>query len=216
MKKVMGLFGLLGLVSTGAWADTASVDVGATVGTLGLGLQAGYIVIPETFALRANLGYLNYSTNKTSSGINYTGSLKLQNLGLLADWHPFGGVFRGTGGVYYNNNQFNINGQLTQGQTYTANNVAYTAGPNDSANATVKFRTFVPYLGIGLGDASLTPGFHFTSDIGIMFQGTPSATVAINNPAAANYSAQAQAKLQSDLNSFRYYPVAQVGMVYRF
>lgn len=198
-----------------------TVDIGVTAGTLGYGPQFGVVLVPNSFDARLNVGYLNRSYNTASNGVDYDGHLKLQNVGLLGDWHPFGGAFRLTGGVFYNNNTFDLTGTLAAGQTYTVNGVSYTAQPGDHATAHVDFNKFAPYIGFGWGDASSNAGFHFTSDIGVMYQGKPSAQINVTTQpayqAAANqYAQSAQSSLQSDLNSFRWYPVIQLGLVYRF
>jgi hypothetical protein len=53
-----------------------------------------------------------------------------------------------------------------------------------------------------------------------MYQGRPDATItatgALSNPSLANDVQAAQSKLQSDLDKFKWYPVLQIGVVYRF
>lgn len=138
------------LVAT-AWgsAQAASVDAGLTAGTLGVGPQVGFVLVPNTYDLRLNLGLLRYNKSTTSDGVLYDGKLKLQNLGLLADWHPFGGMFRLTGGLFYNDNRFDLDAKLQPGTTYTSNGVSYTAQPGDRGYAKVDFNKAAPYLGIG-------------------------------------------------------------------
>ena len=203
-------------------ANAASpVDIGVAAGTLGYGPQVGVVLVPGTFDARLNFGYLSDSYNTTSNGVYYDGHLKLQNLALLGDWHPFAGSFRLTGGLFYNDNKFDLTGTLTAGQTYTVNGASYTAHPGDHAVARVDFNKLAPYLGFGWGDASDSAGLHFTSDIGVMYQGKPSAHIDVTTQpayqsAANQYAQAAQSSLQSDLNSFRWYPVIQLGLVYRF
>lgn len=217
MKKFLLVFAAS--LSFAAGASAAPVDAGLTGGTLGYGPQAGFVVVPGKFDARLNFGYLDYSYNTTSQGVAYNGHLKLNNLGLLGDWHPFGGWFRLTAGAFYNGNKFNLSAQPTGG-TYTFNGVSYTSAQVGSAKASVTFNSFAPYLGLGWGDNSDHAGLHFTSDIGVMYQGKPTATItaagAASNPALASDVRAAQSKLQSDLNSFQWYPVVQVGLVYRF
>ncbi|OIQ92951.1 hypothetical protein GALL_250780 [mine drainage metagenome] len=205
-----------------ATADAASpVDIGVTAGTLGYGPQVGVVLVPRTFDARLNFGDLSYSYNTTSSDVYYDGHLKLQNLGLLGDWHPFAGSFRLTAGLFYNDNKFDLAGTPTAGQTYTVNGASYTAQPGDHATARVDFNKLATYIGFGWGDASDSAGLHFTSDIGVMYQGKPSAHIDVTTQpayqsAANQYAQAAQSSLQSDLNNFRWYPVIQLGLVYRF
>ena len=213
------------LISAGltlsASAHAQAVDAGLSVGTLGIGPQVGFVLAPQTVDARLNFGTLSYSYSTTSNSVDYNGRLKLQNFGLLGDWHPWGGSFRLTGGLFYNDSRFDLTGHLATGQTYTVNGANYTAQPGDQASAHVTFNPVAPYLGFGWGDDSDAAGLHFTSDFGVMYQGTPSAQVSVTTQSAyqalANAYAQAsQQKLQADLGNFQWYPVIQMGLVYRF
>ena len=203
-----------------AFADgLGDPSVGLIAGTLGAGAQIGWTIVPNQYDARLSLGYLNRSYNTTSNGVAYNGDLKLSNVGLLGDWHPWQGSFRLTGGVFYNGNKFDLNAQPTGG-TYTFNGNTYTAAQVGSANASVTFNSVAPYVGFGWGDGGSGAGLHFTSDIGVMYQGSPKASITATNPTgnaqlAADVQAS-QAKLQSDLNRYQWYPVVQVGVVYRF
>jgi len=197
----------------------APLDAGITAGSLGYGPQVGMVIVPNKFDARLNFGYLSYSYNTTSQNVAYSGHLKLNNLGLLGDWHPFAGSFRLTAGAFYNDNKFDLSGQPSAG-SYTFNGNTYTAAQVGSVNANVSFNSIAPYVGFGWGDDSSSAGLHFTSDFGVMYQGRPNATItatgAAANPALARDVHAAQSQLQSDLNSFQWYPVVQVGLVYRF
>ena len=194
-------------------------DVGLTVGTLGVGVQAGMIIVPNKLDVRAGLSGLNYNYNTTSSGVDYSGELKLETVSVLGDWHPFEGGFRVTGGLFQNGNQFALTGNATSGN-FTFNNNTYTAAQAGTVTASVAFPSVAPYIGFGWDDNSATTGFHFSSDVGLMYQGRPSATLtatgaATNAVLAADVQA-AQTTLQNDLNKFEFYPVAQISLNYRF
>ena len=200
-------------------AMAGGVEAGLSIGTLGYGPQVVWTLVPNTFDARLSVGLLNYSYNTTSNGLQYNGHLKLQNAGLLADWHPFAGSFHLTAGAYYNDNRFDLSGQASAG-SYTFNGTTYTVAEAGSVSARVTFNSVAPYLGLGWSNAGDGPGLHFTSDIGVMYQGKPTASVTATNPTqnaqlAADVAAS-QAQLQSDLNSFQWYPVLQFGVNYRF
>lgn len=219
MKKTLLLTVIAAALAAPGLANAAPIDAGLTAGTLGYGPQVGFVLVPNKFDARLNWGYLNYSYNTTSNGVYYNGHLKLNNLGALGDWHPWGGAFRLTGGLFYNDNKFDLTGQ-SSGGTYTFNGVTYTAAQAGTVTANVKFNSVAPYLGFGWGNDSESAGLHFTSDFGVMYQGTPKATItatgAASDPALASDVRAAQSKLQSDLNNFQWYPVLQIGLVYRF
>lgn len=219
MRKILLAASVLAAISCAPSAFAGQIDAGLSAGTLGYGPQVGWTIVPNKFDARLNYGYLNYNYNTTSDGVHYDGQLKLSNLGLLGDWHPWGGSFRLTGGVFYNDNRFALTGQ-SAGGTITINGVTYTTAEAGTVKAKVTFNSVNPYLGFGWGDGGSGAGLHFTSDFGVMYQGSPkvnlTATGAAANPALAANVQAAQGKLQSDLNSFQWYPVIQLGVVYRF
>lgn len=221
MKKLIAL-AALSVLSVAAHAAPASLSkaaVSVDAGTLGAGVTAQFDVAKNIDA-RVGLHGLNYNYNTTSQSVDYTGHLKLQNAELFADWHPTGGAFHLTGGVVVNNNEFDLTGQATGG-SYTFNGTTYTAAQVGTVAAKVTFNRIAPYVGFGwnTGNAQAA-GLHFTSDVGVMYQGSPkaqiTATGAASNAALASDVAAAQSQLQSDLHKFQFYPVVQVGLTYRF
>lgn len=200
-------------------ASASGIDVGVTAGTMGAGLQLGYTVVPNTFDARLSTGFLSYSTSANSSDMHYTGTLSLKNAALLADYHPFGGAFRVTAGAVINNTGLDLSASPNAGTTYTSNGVTYTAGSGDQMDAKIAFKKVAPYVGIGWGNNDNTAGLHFTSDVGLMYQNissTITATSATNQAAASAYAVQAQTDLNNNLHHLKWYPVIQVGAVYRF
>lgn len=209
MRKSVLLPALLALPLTGlaaaAHAGNAVADVDVHVSTLGGGLGIAFPV-GNSFAARVGFNQFNLSFNTTTtsatSTINYTGNLKLSTVALLADWHPFDGTFHLTGGMMLNNNKYEATGtDQATGAT---------------ANATVTFNKTAPYLGFGWSGQAKNTGFSFKSDIGVLFQGAPNATLTSANPTLAANLANEQATLNDKLKNFKYYPVVSVGIGYAF
>lgn len=205
-----------------AHADGVTYDIGANVGTLGFGPEIGVVIVPDKFAVRLTTGFASFNTNQSSSSMNYSGSLDLRNAVLFGDYHPFAGSFRLTGGLALNDNSIGLSATPTAGQIYSSNGHTYVAGTNDHANASIGFNKIAPYLGIGFGSASSDAGLHFTSDFGLMYMGSPTASLSIttSDPAAQStanqYAASAQSRLNADMAKYKLYPVAQIGAVFRF
>jgi hypothetical protein len=84
----------------------------------------------------------------------------------------------------------------------------------------VGFAKAAPYLGIGWSGQPKKQGFSFSTDIGILFQGSPEATVSTTGTwggaDTAQLAADAQNQLNTDLSDFKYYPVISVGIGYTF
>ena len=219
MKRVV-LIAALSALSIPAYADTT---VNAKLSTLGFGLEAA---LPMTQTIDARIGFNTYSYgyNKaiTSSGntTDFNGNLKLQSLQALADWHPWEGSFRVSGGLAYNNNKFDMKA-TPSGGSINVGGVPYPTPAGASVNATIDFNKVAPYLGIGWGRTQKNTGLSFTSDIGILFQGTPNSsitTTGISDPSGtlATDTTKANADMKDALKNFKMYPVISIGIGYTF
>jgi hypothetical protein len=209
-------------LALGSVGGAQAAGIGVRAGTTGLGADLGFNLVPT---LSARIGYsgLSYSTDVDVTDINYDTKLKLSNLNLLLDWSPLG-PFRLTGGLILNDNKADVSARPSNG-TYTINGVSYPSTAVASLGGTVKAgNRAAPYLGIGYGNvAGLGVNFYF--DLGVMFQGNPSASLAATCGAGltsaqcsqlqSNVAAE-QARLQDNIKNFRYYPVANIGLTIGF
>ncbi len=219
MKQIV-LAAALAVLSIPAYADTT---VNAKISTLGLGLEAAF---PMTQSIDVRLGLHTYkygfNQTTTSDGLttNFIGNLQLQSLQALADWHPWEGSFRVSGGLVYNNNKFTMTARPDGIGNINIGGVTYNAA-GASVNATVDFNKVAPYLGIGWGRTPKNTGLSFTSDIGVAFQGAPNSNITttgipdVNGTLAAD-TAKANADLKNELKSFNIYPVISIGIGYTF
>jgi len=204
--------------ATSVVAETGDFGVSIKAGALGAGAELSKS-LSEKFSIGLGVNSYNYKTAKTESNIDYDFNFELQSVSLLGSYHPFGGVFRLTGGVLYNNNELKLDGKPTAGSTYDINGVTYSASQVGTLTGTVTFNKTAPYLGIGWGNR---PGgkFGLTADIGALYQGSPTlvlnATGALSDPALASDLEQERRSAESDLGNFKWYPVVSVGLYFRF
>lgn len=215
MKKII-LATVFAALTVPAYAD---ITINGKISTLGLGIEAAF---PMTQSVDGRIGInsYKYSFNQTSTSnglaTDYNGDLNLDSLEALADWHPFAGSFRMSGGLIYNNNKVNLAARPANG-TVNIGGTTYSIAPGESVNAAVSFRKIAPYLGIGWGRTPKNTGLSFTSDIGIMYQGTPKTSVTTNIPGVTSADlSQASSDLNSSLNNFKFYPVISIGVGYTF
>ncbi len=214
MKKQILCAAVMTAVSVPAFAGT---DIEAHVSTLGLGLGMGF---QATDTIVARIGFNEFNKNfSTSSGsLNYDGKLKLSSLDALLDWHLFGGATHLTAGIMSNNNKFNLS--ATPGSSgYTINGQTFTAAQVGTLNGDVSFNSAAPYLGFGWNSQPKNKGLSFKSDFGVMFQGSPKATLSYTgaqNSTISNQVAIEQANLNDKLKNFKYYPVISVAVGYAF
>jgi hypothetical protein len=199
------------LLLIGALASAATsvhaLGIGVRAGTTGIGADIAWGIAP---ALSARVGYsgLTWDRDVSTDQVRYDGELKLSNWSGLVDFHPLGPLFRLSGGFIYNDNKYDVRAERLGG----------------SLSGTVKpERSLAPYLGIGWGNVA-GAGINFYTDLGVMFQGSPKASLAANCgtlPAATcaqlqNEVAAEQARLEDKLKRFKYYPVLNFGLTIGF
>ncbi len=199
--------------------DIAEADVGVNLkaGTLGVGVELSKS-FSDKFSLGLGFNSYNYKTTDSASDVNYDFNYDLQSIALLANYHPFSGVFRFTGGVLYNNNELDLTGKPT-GSNYVINGVTYTAAQVGTLNGKLTFNRAAPYLGLGWGNR---PGgrLGLSADIGVLYQGSPklslNATGALSDPTLASNLEQERRSEEEDLSNFKWYPVLSLGVYFRF
>ena len=181
--------------------------IGVRAGTTGVGGDVAWRLAPT---LSARLGYSALSWNKDvdTDNVRYDGKLKLGNFNTFIDFSPLG-PFRLTGGLIFNDNKYDVRGDT---------------GSGSSISGTVKSgKSAAPYLGIGYGNVSGL-GVNFYADLGVMFQGSPRASLTANcgslsGAACTTLQSQVaaeQRRLEDKLDNFRYYPVLNLGLTVGF
>src|SRR3982751_1365548 len=204
MKKALVFAAALAACGT-----AQAAGVGVRIGTTGLGVDLAKNVAP---LVDVRVGYSGGSLGKDvdTSNAHYTGDIKLSNLNTLLDFHPLGPLFRISGGLIFNKNKYDAHGTVN--------------GQPGSVDARVESgRTAAPYLGIGYGNVAGT-GINFYADAGVMFMGTPKATITANcaglTPgqctALQTQTASEQQALQDKLDRFKAYPVLNIGVTIGF
>ncbi len=226
---------LLVCATSAVFADTTTaptnVDafqntgISLKVGTAGLGFDFTYSFDPH-FKVRAGYSFANGTQTVNSSDMNQRGKLELNNADLLADYHPWAGGFRVTGGLNVVNVNFKGHAEKTAaGYTYI-NGTPYSSTEVGSADLDVQWHGAKPYLGIGYDgfNSRQNAGFFFTTDVGVIFSGSPKVQLdtncAASNPViCANVdqdSKKQEDQLKEDLHSIKWLPILQVGLGYRF
>jgi hypothetical protein len=196
-------------VALAAAAGSAqAAGAGLRIGTTGVGADFGWGIAP-TLGGRIGVSTGSWNTDFDTSDVQYDAKLKLGNVNGFLDWSPLG-PFRITAGVIANNNKVDLVGRRD--------------GFDGTVTGTVKpGNSWAPYLGVGYGNV-WTKGVNFYFDLGVMFQGSPKATLAVNcGPTTPVQCAQAQSqvaaeqqRVQDELKNFKYYPVANIGITIGF
>ncbi|HVZ24070.1 MAG TPA: hypothetical protein VG871_23515 [Vicinamibacterales bacterium] len=199
--------------------------IGVKAGTLGIGLQVG-TALASRVNLRGGANFFNYNDTLNDDGIDYHGTLQLRSVEAKLDLFVIGGFRITPGLLLYNDNSVSATAAVPDSKTFTLNGVTYSSLASDPIHGTagVTFNKFAPTIGIGFGNLLPRSGRHFSvsTDLGIAFSGAPQFALAlagtgcargvcqpINTLAAADIESQ-RAKIQNDLNPFRYYPEASI------
>ncbi len=230
--KLLGLSLLLFSVASSLKAE---VSVSAHLATVGPGIELGYKFKPS-FGLRA--GWQQFETNfdfkpEDENGIpgdelNYAGDLDLANGSLLVDWYPNQATFRLTAGILLNNSSTRLttNCQTNTGGLAATNNceIGGASAPGSDIGElriAIDFEeNIAPYVGIGWAFQP-NKNWHFNADLGLAYLGK--ADVDIQSSGSCNDSSACRAQLddeerelEKDMESLEFFPVAKLGIGYRF
>lgn len=223
------LLPVAGLLLLPTLASAGDLGVAIKGGTLGFGIEGDYI-LSEHFSVRVQANRYDYDTTYDDDEIEYDGALDLSTFGAILDWHPFGGGFRLSAGVYSNGNE--LTGTARGVGEYEIGDETYTVDTSDTLrlNTDVELGDgMVPYLGLGWGHSpTRQSGLLFSFELGVLMQGDPSVDLTASGTAnsgtvnfATDPTVQAEltkeeTNLESDLDDFSLYPVISLGIGYRF
>jgi hypothetical protein len=200
----------------------AAQEVFIQGGTQGLGV-GGAISFSPMVGAHADFNAISFNHDFTVAGIRYKDDVTLRQGGLYLDLFPFhASGFRISAGARFNDDHLTGTSVPTNG-TYEFNGKKYPAFPGEYAVAEVRYPTVMPYLGIGYGHHQQAKGFGFIADLGVAY-GIPQTTYTLSpalmqrvGPAASQLIAsQGLSGLNAKVSSWRWYPVLQIGVSYRF
>ena len=222
--------------SSYAQGTSTEVGIGAKVSTLGIGGEAG-ISVTRRSNVRVGFNYFTYSRTFHKRGITYNGDVDLRSLQITYDQYLIGGLHISPGLLPYNGTHIDANAGVPRGQSFTLGGVTYFSGQTNPISGTgvMNIRKVAPAVFLGYGNIVPRSGRHlgFNVEAGVVFSGTPTTKLALTgtacvvNPttgclnAATDPTVQAnvrneQAKLNSDLQPFQYYPVVSAGISWKF
>jgi hypothetical protein len=215
----------------------SKVGVGVRVSLLGIGVEAATPVTYHT-NLRFGFNTFSYSRGFTNDGTNYAATLNFRSFETHFDWFPFAGGFHlSPGAMLYNGNQIKANASVPASQSFTLGGTSYISDPANPITGTgrIGFNSVAPTLMLGWGNLvprSENKHISIPFEVGMMFQGSPKATLNLTGNVCdstganchnvsgdsvfqSNVIAQ-QTKLNNDMSFFKVYPVISLGFGYKF
>jgi hypothetical protein len=226
MKKLLiSSIASLALVSSVANA-TDEQAVGVSIGTIGVDAEYSRIVMPEyNLAVRVSTGGFSYSGDYTDTDTKYDTDLSLFNLGATLEYHPFNSGFYLGLGAFYQNSSYSLDATSSNGK-YTFDGHEYDASKLGGVSGDVYgLNHFVPYLGIGYDDSLFdNDNLFFTIKAGAWYQDSPKVNLTVHDcqlgSAECTQLEQDVAKEEQDINddikNYKWWPVIQIGISYRF
>lgn len=179
-------------------------------GTLGLGVDGGFAAHSRV-TLRVGVNVFPFDPTATISGIEYTVDLPTPQVTGMVDLF-LASKFRITGGLLFAGSNLGASGDLVG---------SVTIGPTVYAQAGTLTGEIVtndlsPYIGIGWGNIAASR-FGLFLDLGVALQGQPEVDLVASGPIAsvpglqADLDAEAR-QFEEDLDLFKFYPVATLGI----
>lgn len=193
-----------------------------------LGLGADYVMgFGDHLQVRVGGNWLTYSYDVDgdaaigNTALNYSGDLKLRSAGGVVDWYPMGGGFRLSGGVFLNQNEITNDATCNNPAGCELGSDVFLAAVLGTVSTKVSFAPVAPYFGFGWGNPLKEQGFSVLLDIGVLFQGSPEVEMKSSGTCNSNSTCTAELKneeqeIEDEIKDFKFYPVINLGMGYRF
>ena len=199
-------------------------SLGVHVGTQGFGINAGYELGPK-IAFRLASSFAPYGVNRTRNWGNqqYTVDMKAKfyNGQALVEYRPFNVAdnssflqeltFAGGFGYFFKSE---ANATATPKDDYRYGDVVIPKEDLGNVKAHVKWKGFAPYLGLGLREIDLANNFVLNVDLGTYYLSSPDVNITADKMLSQNVSNEETIK--QNLKNYRWLPVIQVGISYRF
>jgi hypothetical protein len=200
-------------VPAAARADLfSSVSYGVHASTIGHGITLEKPLLYD-FSVRITTGTLSVSQQTTYDANRYTTTTRYSNVGVIADFRPYGGRYRISGGLVFGNDRVD-NVARDASAFVRVGNGLYPVSGTGAVNARVAFDRPSIYAGVGTG-TGLIRGLALDFDAGALVRnGTASAgaTGPLANDPVFRTDLE---RLRGELRTHVVVPVLSVGLVYR-
>ena len=234
MKKILSSVLVATFLTTVACADTSTIDwsntsIGADAGTTGIGITfvKGLEDYEKKWGVRVGYHQFKKSFDVEDDTTKYDLDIELQDVQLMADYHPWNSSFKWTFGFIYNGT--NLKGNVKPNSSATQiviNNQSFNISKLASVDAKIDFKNKIaPYIGIGW-DTSFyqkEKTWGFTCNLGVAYFGKAEIeyTPHIIDPTISTQVNSALAKAKEEFNrdsadKFKYYPYISIGFNYKF
>ena len=194
--------------------------VGVIAGSRGAGIEVQY-AWSNQLVLRGTVDALSAEATGRYRGFNYRVAGQGRSVGVFADWHPGGTAWLVSGGVFLGEPEVDLSGRPVR--AVRVGGALFTPAQIGEVNGGIEANVASPFLGVGYDDT-------FTADrrwgarvmLGAAFSGTPRVHLASRGGTLSNSRAfltRLAAEiddLEDEVEPYSIYPVAQIGLTFRF
>jgi hypothetical protein len=211
-----------GAAGIGAGEAQAQLAVSGGIGTTGGKVELQYQVIPH-LVIRGGYNYFEYEADDAYEDIAYSGDLDLTTFGAFVDFHPLGGAFMITAGVYQGDKGLDL--VADPANTYQIGGQTFTSAQVGELRLKADLESSAPFIGLGWDTTYTGSGpFGFKFIAGAMFTGSPQVDLISTGGTRTQQQDAAfqqalldeEADLQDEVDDYEIYPVVEVGLTFRF
>lgn len=195
------------------------VTLGLTGGTLGVGPELSVRPLKH-LGVRGNVTWLGFKVDQGVNDIDYDGDVNFLSVGAMGDWYPLGGGLRISAGVRWNGNDVDLSARPSN--AVTIGGVTYTPAQIGRLSGTVDANDVSPLVTIGWG-GRLRSGFTVGVEAGFLYQGSPNVHdlrarggLLEGDPGLLADLRDEANRIEHDMKSYKYLPVLQAMLLYRF
>lgn len=202
-----------------AGAASAQTAASVHVGTAGAGVEVKMALGPS-FVVRGGIDRLRHDFDQTYSGVDYGAELDFDTVGAFVDLHPFRNAWFVSGGAYLGARELRLQAQPTV--PVEIGGAMFTPGQVGKLTGAATLPEVSPFVGLGF-DNTFTGRRRVgvRALIGVAVGDSPDVTLnsqggSLSDSAALRRRLDAEAERIKDEADFSVYPIAQIGLSYRF
>ncbi|MGY6565708.1 MAG: hypothetical protein ACXIU5_13295 [Halomonadaceae bacterium] len=200
------------------------ITLGAVAGSTGVGADVAWRFSDRLGISTRYTGGLDWSTDYSTSDVDYDGDVNLAAGKLTLDYYPFAGGFFLSAGLMLPDIEADVVGR-PRGASYQFNGQEYPADALGTLHGTVTLADGIqPYAGMGWRQSHRS-GFGVFAEVGVIPTDpdvslrTSSGVENLDNPLSAQLREairQEEQRLENDAEKWPVYPVAVIGVSYTF
>jgi hypothetical protein len=194
----------------------SDIGISLRAGTLGGGIELSKLLVSHV-GIRVGANYFSLTRDSlTSKDVSYSAKLKMQSFTGLLDLYPSPrGSFHLSAGVVSDPLKITGTGIPTGGNFKIGDNT-YSPAQVGTLTAEAKFKSALPYVGLGFGTAaSRHGGVGFVFDLGAAI-GKPTVSLTASNTSTPGLQADLAKQItstQTSANKLKAYPVLALGLM---